>query len=216
MTLTHHSSFFLLAISFHRYYAFTYGSARVVMISSYSSMEPNSTQYGWLVREFESLDRAETPWLLAVLHTPIYNTFSLHQKDYQILAAKEHLEPLFVKYRVNVVFTGHIHAYQRTTNVAFDEPHPSGPVHITVGAGGRKCEAPFKSEVPEPWIRARDATIYGYGMFRIRNSTHAEWHWIHTGHNDERSYNELWKSNATLPPGPGQDRVYIENQALRS
>ena len=49
---------------------------------------------------------------------------------------------------------------------------PSGPIHITVGAGGRKCEAPFSSETPEPWVEVRDATIYGYGMFRILNSTH--------------------------------------------
>jgi hypothetical protein len=88
------------------YYAFTYGPARVIMISSYSSMEPNSTQYQWIVSELENVDRTVTPWLLAVLHTPLYNTFSVHQRDFQIVAAREHLEPLFVQHKVNMVFTG--------------------------------------------------------------------------------------------------------------
>lgn len=194
------------------YYSFTYGPARVIMISSYSSMEPNSTQYKWISSELEKVDRSVTPWLLAVLHTPIYNTFSLHQKDKQIIAAKEHLEPLFVKHKVNLVFSGHIHAYLRTTNVIMDEVDPTGPVHITIGAGGRKCEAPFKNAEPEQWVEVRDATIYGYGMFRILNRTTAEWDWIHTGHTDDRDYNQLWKSNDTLPSGPGSDHVFISNQ----
>jgi hypothetical protein len=97
------------------YYAFTYGSVRVVMISSYSSMEPNSTQYPWIVSELTSVDRTVTPWVVAVLHTPLYNTFSVHQRDLQIVAARQHLEPLFVAHRVNVVFTGTFRKYLEPT-----------------------------------------------------------------------------------------------------
>jgi len=111
-----------------------------------------------------------------------------------------------------LVFSGHIHAYLRTSTVVNGELHPAGPIHITVGAGGRKCEAPFKSAEPEPWVEVRDATIYGYGMFRIHNASHAEWHWVHSGRNEFRDYNEVWKSNETLPSGPGQDRVFVRNQ----
>lgn len=182
------------------------------MISAYSSMEPGSQQYEWIVKELSNVDREVTPWLCAVLHTPLYNTFSLHHKDAQILAAKEHLEPLFVQHKVNLVFTGHIHAYLRTSSVAFGSVEPTGPTHITVGAGGRKCEAPFQSEVPEPWVRVRDATYFGYGMWRVLNSTHSAWDWIHTGHADERVTNQLAHSNHTLPAGPPLDQVVIRNQ----
>ena len=194
------------------YYAYTYGPARILMINAYSSMERNSTQYNWIVSELEQIDRSITPWVLAVLHTPLYNTFSLHQHDYQSLAAKEHLEPLFVQHRVNVVFSGHIHAYLRTTTVAHGIVDPTGPMHVTIGAGGRKCEAPFLNETPEDWVQVRDATVFGYGVFRIRNRTHAEWDWIHTGLNEHRSYNQLYHSNVTLPPGPGRDRDILLNQ----
>ena len=193
------------------YYAYTYGPARMIMISSYSAMDPNSTQYKWIESELQSVDREVTPWVLAVLHTPLYNTFSLHQKDPQIAAAREYLEPLFVDYQVNMVFSGHIHAYLRTGTVRHGDPHPSGPMHVTIGAGGRKCEAPFLNEEPESWVAVRDATIYGYGMFRIQNRTHAEWDWIHTGYNEDRNYNVIKYSNTTLP-SVSRDRVLVENQ----
>ena len=141
-------------------------------------MEPNSTQYKWLVDELSSTDRSETPWLLVSIHVPIYNTFALHKHDKQIVAAREHLEPLFMDYSVNMVFTGHIHAYQRTANVYREQINPKGPIHVTIGAGGRDCEAPYKTEEPEDWIISRDATFYGYGLFSIHNRTHAEWTWI--------------------------------------
>jgi acid phosphatase type 7 len=194
------------------YYAYSYGGARFLMINAYSSMSPGSSQYEWFLQEAKLVNRSVTPWLIVVIHTPLYNTFSHHLNDPQIFAAKEHLEPLFVKYKVNMVFSGHIHAYLRTTNVAMGVPDPKGPVHITVGAGGRKCSAPFKSIVPEPWVEVRDATIFGYGVFRILNETVAEWDWIHTGRNDKRDYNEVKGSKERLASGPASDRVYIQNQ----
>jgi hypothetical protein len=125
------------------YYAFTYGPARMIMLSAYSAMEPDSLQYKWLVEELASVDRSITPWLLVTIHTPFYNTFSHHQRDPQIFAARKHVEPLLVEYKVNLVFTGHIHAYLRTANIALGRITPTGPMHITVGAGGRSAKRHF-------------------------------------------------------------------------
>ena len=119
------------------YYTFEYGPALHVVVSAYSNMDPGSTQYTWLVEQLEAVDRTITPWVLLTIHVPIYNTFALHKHDLQIVAAREHLEPLLVKYNVNVVFTGHIHAYLRTANVAMEELVETGPIHITIGAGGK-------------------------------------------------------------------------------
>jgi hypothetical protein len=160
------------------YYSFDYGPAKHIVLSAYSAMEPGSSQYNWCLEELESVDRTITPWVLVTIHVPIYNTFAKHSHDSQILAAREHLEPLFVKHHVNLVFTGHIHAYQRTGNVAMEELVPSAPIYVTVGAGGRQCDAPFKADEPEEWVMTRDASYYGYGRFTIFNQTHAEWRWI--------------------------------------
>ncbi|KAL7550810.1 hypothetical protein ACHAWF_014017, partial [Thalassiosira exigua] len=160
------------------YYSFAYGPTKHVVISAYSSMDPDSLQYNWLVEELESVDRAVTPWVLATIHTPLYNTFHQHKNDPQILAAKEHLEPLFLKYHVNVLFTGHVHAYQRTKNVAMGRVDPEGPVHLTIGASGRQCKATYMNETAEEWIVARYSSYHGYGRFTVLNKTHAHWEWI--------------------------------------
>jgi hypothetical protein len=182
------------------YYTYTYGPARMIMLNAYSAMEPDSLQYKWLVEELASVDRSITPWLLVTIHIPFYNTFDIHRKDPQVRPAIENLEPLFVEHKVNLVFSGHIHAYQRTGNVAFGELTPTGPIYITIGAGGRQCKAPFLSFEPEPWVKVRDATFFGYGMFHISNRTHAEWEWIHTG---------VIKVD---PTAPQEDKVDIPNQ----
>lgn len=163
------------------YYAFSYGISHHIFLCAYSSMEPGSTQYQWLVEELQDVDRTITPWIIITMHVPVYNAFDVHHHDLQIFAAKEHIEPLFVEYKVNLVVAGHIHAYQRTHNVNMDQLDPSGPMHVVVGAGGRQCKASFRSEEADPSIAVRDATRYGYGTLEIFNETHAEWQWTVTG-----------------------------------
>ena len=119
------------------YYSFVYGPAKHIIVNAYSSMEPDSQQYAWFLQELETVDRTKTPWVLVTIHVPLYNTFSLHLTDPQIFAAREHLEPLMVQHHVNLVFTGHIHAYQRTANVAMEELDPKAPIHITIGKRAR-------------------------------------------------------------------------------
>ena len=194
------------------YYAFTYGPARHVIVNAYADMTPGSTQYNWLEAELASVDRKRTPWVLFTIHVPIYNTFSLHHHDPQIFAAREHLEPLLVKYNVNAVLNGHIHAYQRTEYVAFNETTPTGPMHITIGAGGRQCDAPFQNEEPESWIAKRDASMYGYGRMTIFNETHAEWKWIPLSASEKHDYNQVQGEDDVHLPTLDHDLVMIENQ----
>jgi len=193
------------------YYSFDYGPAKHIIVSAYSSMEPDSEQYQWLVDTMEAVDRSTTPWVLVTIHVPIYNTFALHKHDLQIFAAQEHLEPLLVKYNVNLVFTGHIHAYQRTSNVALGNVTATGPIHITIGAGGRKCDAPFKTEEPEEWVVKRDASYYGYGRLDIFNHTHAQWKWIPLSPSDLHDYNTVKGEEIHLPQLQ-HDELMIENQ----
>lgn len=195
------------------FYTVTYGLAKIICLNPYASMEPGSVQYDWLVHELKHrFDRKKTPWLLVFLHTPLYNPFSLHQHDPQIIAAQLHLEPILIQFGVNLVVTGHVHAYFRSHAVSAGLVNASGTVHVTVGAGGRKCEAPFRQEDAEEWVAVRDATVYGYGMLRILNRSVAEWQWIHTNVTDkERDYNEVGKSDVHLSRGPYSDTVIWTN-----
>ena len=194
------------------YYSFVYGPTKHVVVSAYSAMEPGSQQHDWLVSEFETVDRTVTPWVIVTIHVPLYNTFALHKHDLQIIAAREHLEPLLVRYQVNLVLTGHIHAYQRTHNVALGNLTKTGPIHITVGAGGRKCDAPYKAEDQEPWLIKRDASYYGYGRLDIHNHTHAYWKWIPLSPSDKHDYNFVKNHEDVHLPQLEHDELMIENQ----
>ena len=194
------------------YYAFSYGMSHHIFLNAYAAMEPNSTQYQWLLQELKSVDRSQTPWLIVTIHVPVYNAFHIHHHDKQIIAAKANLEALFVEYKVNLVVAGHVHAYQRTKNVAFGKEDPAGPVYVIVGAGGRQCKADFEQEEPEPWLAVRDATRYGYGTLEIFNKTHAQWEWLLSGISEYQDVNIVHRTNITLPPLKHSDSVMLENQ----
>lgn len=60
------------------------------------------------------MNRSETPWLIVLMHCPIYNSKGN--------AGRAVYESWFVKYKVDIVLSGHIHAYERSVNKASDPP----------------------------------------------------------------------------------------------
>lgn len=194
------------------FYSFDYGPAKHIILNAYTSMEEHSAQYNWFKKQLETVDRDVTPWVLVTIHVPIYNTFSLHPHDLQIVAARDNLEPLMIEHHVNMVFTGHIHAYLRTDNVAKEQLVETGPIHITIGAGGRQCDAPFKSKDAEEWVVTRDASYYGYGKFTIYNKNSAEWRWVPLSHSDKYEYNRIKGDNEMHLPSLEHDTIMVENQ----
>ena len=87
--------------------------------------------------------------------------------------------------------------------------------HITIGAGGRKCDAPFTNKEPEEWIKARDASMYGYGRITIHNETHAEWRWIPIAPSELHDFNQVRGEDDLKLPSLNHDKVMIENQHFR-
>lgn len=165
------------------YYSFTFGPSKHIVLSSYSSFVPDSIQYQWLVSELEATDRSVTPWLIVMIHCPIYTTFKNHHDEIFTTKARTHLEPLFADHSVNFVIAGHVHSYMRTRptiNSTFD---PRGPIYIIQGNGGRQVNEPYLNKTPEEWVAVRDHSMYGYGTLELFNQTHAKWSFVKTGFN---------------------------------
>jgi predicted MPP superfamily phosphohydrolase len=107
-----------------RYFSFkpdTKQSVRFFVLES-SYLTPD--QVAWFEQELKSSD---SDWKIPYFHHPPYSSGERHGSDPQVRKA---LEPLFLKYNVSVVLTGHDHFYERT------KPQ-QGIVYFVVGSGGQ-------------------------------------------------------------------------------
>jgi hypothetical protein len=173
------------------YYSFDHGMLKTIVINSYVSCTWGSPQHNWLLRTLKRTDRTVTPWILVVAHSPVYSTFTGHQDE--LLDSKAAMESLFHRYGVNLVASGHDHAYMRTHPVynrvrvpsQVDAHDPAdaaaaAPIYVIVGTGGNWEGPPSDGYVsfrPEPWVAARHLTAAGYSTLSVVNATHAHWMW---------------------------------------
>ena len=104
-----------------RFYTYSKQNVRFFVLDT-TSLERK--QVVWLEQELKS---AGEDWKIAYFHHPLYSSGRRHGSDPELQAA---LEPLFVKYGVNVVFAGHDHFYERITP-------QKGIYHFVAGAAGQ-------------------------------------------------------------------------------
>ncbi len=119
-----------------RYYSFEHGNALIIALDSNQSLAAGEAQYEWAMAQLQS---AKQIWKIVFFHHPIYS--SLRSE-----ATRQHLEPLFNQFKVDLVFQGHTHYYERTFPLsgggrtdASEEPDyidPAGTVYVVTGGGG--------------------------------------------------------------------------------
>ncbi|KAJ4850525.1 putative purple acid phosphatase 20 [Turnera subulata] len=168
------------------YYSFNVaGSVHVIMLGSYADFDPTSPQYKWLQADLAKVDRAKTPWLVVLIHAPWYNSNTAHQGESESVDMKKSMEELLYQARVDIVFAGHVHAYERFTRVYQDKGDNCGPMYINIGDGGNR-EGLAKDYIdPKPEISVFREASFGHGQLEVVNATHAKWSW-HRNDNDER------------------------------
>ena len=156
-------------------------------MSTEHDFTPGSPQYAWIEQALANVDRTVTPWLMVAGHRPMYV-----DSDYVGPATaklKEHMEALFVKYKVDVCIWGHNHSYQRsclvrnngtcvkglsranTTPVAVemdaeeiqkegDGCAPHGILQLVIGMAGYDLNG--LSDVPPAWAEVTNNSTWGY------------------------------------------------------
>jgi len=107
-----------------RYYSFKPDSKQSVRFFALESSYLTPDQVAWFEQELKASD---SDWKIPYFHHPPYSSGERHGSDPQVRKA---LEPLFLKYNVSVVLTGHDHFYERT------KPQ-QGIVYFVVGSGGQ-------------------------------------------------------------------------------
>jgi predicted phosphodiesterase len=89
-----------------RYYTYVRTNVRFFVLDS-NYLDP--TQLAWIEG---ALKAAGEEWKICYFHHPLYSDGRRHGPEVEL---REQLEPLFVKYGVDVVFSGHDHIYERLT-----------------------------------------------------------------------------------------------------
>ena len=87
-----------------RYYTYVRKNVRFFVLDS-TQMDPK--QVAWLDT---SLQNAREDWKIAYFHHPLYSNANRHGSSVDLRVI---LEPIFVKHRLDVVFSGHDHVYER-------------------------------------------------------------------------------------------------------
>lgn len=133
------------------WYSFSFGPIHFLQYSTEVPFNRGSPQYKFIEEDLKSVDRSKTPWLIVGGHRPIYidsTNYTPGQGDQTVAAdLREALEPLLVKYEVDMTWHGHHHSYQRTCPVQRErcQGHNSdgsakAPVHLVIGnAGAELC-----------------------------------------------------------------------------
>ncbi|KAF2287245.1 hypothetical protein GH714_039435 [Hevea brasiliensis] len=168
------------------WYAVRRASAHIIVLSSYSSYVKYTPQWRWLREELKRVDREKTPWLIVLMHVPIYNSNLAHYMEGESMRSV--FESWFVCFKVDLVFAGHVHAYERSYRISnihynvssgdrYPIPDKSAPVYITVGDGGNQEGLAGRFWDPQPEYSAFREASYGHSSLEIRNRTHAFYHW---------------------------------------
>ncbi len=105
------------------YYSFTWGCAKVVSIESSLLFKRPGPHLDWLARELAS---RELPWLVLVMHVPVYST-GPHGDSVELART---IEPLLARNKVDLVLAGHDHLYARGAK--------DGWTYVVTGGGGAK------------------------------------------------------------------------------
>lgn len=160
------------------FYSFDYGLAHIIFLNSYTNTSKGSAQYTWLLSDLSAVDRSVTPWVFVSFHAPWYNSYLDHQNEFSSILMREQMEPVFLQYKVNAVFVGHVHAYERTYPVAYNQTDfDNGVVYITIGDAGNR-EDLVNDFVDNPdWSAFRNGTEFGHGRVKVFNASVAQWEW---------------------------------------
>lgn len=105
------------------YYSFTKGDD-LIEFFALDSTAMDAAQLQWLETALAS---SKARWKIAYFHHPIYSSGKYHGSDTKL---RKQLEPIFVRHKVAVVFSGHDHIYERTRV-------QQGVQYFVSGAGGQ-------------------------------------------------------------------------------
>ncbi|GLJ56118.1 hypothetical protein SUGI_1204650 [Cryptomeria japonica] len=140
------------------FYSFEVVGVHVIMLGSYADFGPGSNQYKWLEADLGRVDRKRAPWLIALVHAPWYNTNTAHHRGGEDM--RKVMEKMLYSAKVDMVFAGHVHAYER-----FEMEATAKGLLQSLG------------KTSLDYLCLEKQILFGHGELTIMNATHANWTW---------------------------------------
>ncbi|GMJ09569.1 PURPLE ACID PHOSPHATASE 1, ARABIDOPSIS THALIANA PURPLE ACID PHOSPHATASE 1 [Hibiscus trionum] len=163
------------------WYATDYGMFRFCIADSEHDWREGTEQYKFIEHCLASVDRQRQPWLIFLAHRVLGYSSDLSyavQGSFGEPMAKESLQKLWQKYKVDIAIYGHAHNYERTCPVyenqctADEKRYYKGPlngtIHVVAGGGGASL-SPFTT-LKTKWSLYRD---YDYGFVKLTAFDHS-------------------------------------------
>jgi hypothetical protein len=179
------------------YYSFDVagGAVHIIMLGSYADYE---AQHDWLQGDLARIDRGRTSFVVALVHAPWYNSNKAHQGEGDDM--RDAMEALLYGARVDAVFAGHVHAYERFKRVYQGKEDPCGPMYVTIGDGGNREGLADKYIDPQPETSVFREASFGHGRLQVVNATHALWTWHRNDDDEPVVADHAWITSLTSNP----------------
>ena len=134
----------------NQYYSFNHKNVHFLALSTETDFDEESEQYAFANQDLEKYSKDPfIDWIIVFYHKQVYSSGSSPEDEEDF---RETYHPLFDQYKVDLALQGHLHAYERTYPITFndddeDEPivqdnnpnlykNPNGTIFLTVGTGG--------------------------------------------------------------------------------
>lgn len=124
-----------------------------IVLDNYAKYGKKSKQYKWLEND---LEKNHSKFTIVVMHKPPYTT-TKHAAGAK--KPRKKLVPLFEKYKVDIVFSGHVHAYEKS--------FANGVYYVITGGGG----APLHSQISTSEYCKLFVKDYNFCKLWVENNT---------------------------------------------
>lgn len=124
----------------------------------------------WLKEDLAAVDRSKTPWVTAVHHRSEWSSAN-HGNDPDVIRVREMLAPIWDEFKVDVLFTGHDHNYERSKPLRFQKEKPiigEGTTYVVCAGAGADGYSNKVTDVTAKSARyGQDGKIGTYGILSV-------------------------------------------------
>ena len=156
-----------------QYYSFDYLNAHFIALSTELSKQESTKQLLFTRNDLlKTKANQNTDWIFVFFHKPFYPD----NPDPDIINMRKEYHPLFEKFGVDLVIQGHLHNYQRSYPLLFNDDRPSrpvisnkeqywykdpqGPIFVIAGTGGESIQSLHKESF-------QASSYEGYGCINV-------------------------------------------------